>query len=175
MFVIIPLMLYICFMSDFSRERFPEDADVWVEVMDWEKAFAPQVIGTQGLGPCVGVAIYNAKLREGYVGHFAGHPAEAITVEEMVNEALLETSSPTELKAWVRGGSPDPGLDGDYKDSKAIRVEITELFPKLGLIDVDIEWADSSDSSVDLVLDCSTGAFRSVEGYLEGFSEQDDF
>jgi hypothetical protein len=163
-------------MSDFSREVYPEHADILVDMMDWEKASAPQIIGTEGLGPCVGVALFNASLQEGYVVHFAGHPSEARTVEEMVSEALLGTSSPAELKAWVRGGSPNPGEDGDYKDTKAVRVAITELLPRLGLTDVDIEWADSTDSSVSLVLDCSNGAFRSTEDYLgEDYLEKDDY
>jgi chemotaxis receptor (MCP) glutamine deamidase CheD len=153
-------MQYFYFMSKETGVD-PFTADILVEQMEWEKASSPQTIGTVGLGPCIGITLYNSQTKSGFVGHFVDPRGESIYVEEMVTEALAKTN-PNKITAWVRGGSIDPETD-DVNLCKATRNFVSTMLTQLGITKTDIQWTQSSQNVVDLILDCKTGKFYSFE------------
>ena len=43
--------------------------DVFVEMGEFKRASSPEIIGTIGLGPCIGIGLYDQNSKVGYVAH----------------------------------------------------------------------------------------------------------
>lgn len=144
-----------------SGELHPEDADVLVEQGEWRKTSAPQTIGTLRLGPCLGVGLYIPGAKDGYVGHFVAPAAAPQEIDEMFDDALTQTNRPDLVRGWGRGGGVDPNVGLEY--ALASRNYVVDLFAQAGIVNVDVEWSDSAENAVSIILACRNGAFRSTE------------
>lgn len=148
-----------------SGELNPEDADILVGIAEWRKASAPQTIGTLGLGPCLGVGLYIPAARDGYMGHFVAPASASQEIEEMFDDALTQSTRPSLLRGWARGGGVDPNLGLEH--ARASRDYVVDLFAQAGIARVDVKWSASSDNAVDMILACGRGVFRSTEELWE--------
>lgn len=68
---------------------------------------SPQVLETRGLGPCAGLAVYDARNRIGVLGHFAiPDEAQSRNFAEMM-EWIRTNMNPSELEVTLTGISLD--------------------------------------------------------------------
>src|SRR3989338_6617770 len=81
-----------------------------IEVADgdaWQIAKAPQNIETTGLGPCIGLIIYDPLSKEAIVGHYAeprGHGDERKSLQGQLREAERRFLMKDRLMIYVGGG-----------------------------------------------------------------------
>lgn len=143
------------------KELHPADADVLVEQGEWRKASATQTIGTLRLGPCLGVGLYIPKAKDGYVGHFVAPASAPQEINEMFSDALAQTNRPDLLRGWARGGGVDPSVGLEYAQES--RNYVVDLFAQAGIVKADVEWSESAENVMNMILACSNGAFRSTE------------
>lgn len=131
------------------------EVDVEVEMGDWEQAASPQLIGTYGLGPCVGLALYSPAEQAGFLAHTMGR--ELLTVTDMLEKVSARGFESASLRAWLSGGGRTMELDGG-KYYEEIRQDAVGLLTNIGIVKRNIEeiWV-GDDQSADIILDCSTG------------------
>lgn len=75
------------------------DMKTWAASTD-EKPF----IATNGLGPCIGVALYDSGSKKGWVGHFANAVLETEALHAMLTDAVSTAGEAGGLHVYVRGG-----------------------------------------------------------------------
>lgn len=62
------------------------------------------VLFTHGLGPCIGLTVYDPATKKGFMGHIADPVLQQGMIEEMFDALKQDVSDPSKLKIWVRGG-----------------------------------------------------------------------
>lgn len=84
-----------------------------VPMKSWEASDENHaVLFTRGLGPCIGITIYDTAKKRGFMGHIANpnSPEEFAVLEEMFAAVRSTGSDVKRLKVWVRGGQSDEGM-----------------------------------------------------------------
>lgn len=142
----------------------------FVEMKQW-RATSDQAeqttLATIGLGPCIGLTLYNATTKQGWMGHFANPVFEEASVAAMLDEAA-SSGSPATMKIWVRGGQNNPNKPDEIGiDFSAMGKErITDLLSsrKFTIDAADIAYDSRSWAEGATVqrLDVKTGEFQSV-------------
>jgi len=90
----------------------------------WKIAKSPYTIETTGLGPCVGIIIYDPVSKEAIVGHF---PDPIINnLNGMLIDAVKRYPDITKLKVYIGGGAPDTENAPDFTYDKAKRAYIKQ-------------------------------------------------
>lgn len=149
---------------DFKRGKkdISQEMDIDVEMFEWAEAGKDKVIGTSGLGPCVGLILYDGKLKHSFVGHFTnpamGEPDEMLrTIKEKYPDA-------SKLKAFLGGGqpfSPDeiqelglgPDNNGYYR--QAIIDKLNEVgIPQKNIF---VNWSSSPEDNMTMSIENKTG------------------
>ena len=133
----------------------PDEADVQVGMFEWNKAITPETIGTIGLGPCIGIAIYRPDSREGYIGHFVSPIDDSKKVEDMFSAAIDQCSTDG-VQVWVRGGNISGGLE-ERELTKRGRTYIVDLLSKFCIAKADVLWNQDKNSIISLLLDTTEG------------------
>lgn len=139
-----------------------------VDMDEWVRVDAPATVETTGLGPCVGVIMYDSGIKTAMVGHFVDPRTFANPKEEertysfnaMLDESRGVFKDGSYLRVWLGGQSPDMDdrFSGFPKD-RAVRAFVLESFEKLGVKKDQIEarWQDSNQSTI-MKLDTVTGS-----------------
>jgi hypothetical protein len=81
--------------------------EIQVDQDHWERATAPDWLTTEGLGPCIAVAILNHTQRKAWLSHYAGISAtDATGLKEMINDATNTQHENDEVDIGLYGGDP---------------------------------------------------------------------
>ncbi len=132
--------------------------EIQVEMFRWDQAKGKGVLTTIGLGPCIGVSIYDPVFQHGFLGHF---PAQTLMMDDDFNKFLAaakanisESNSP---RVWIGGGEIGMFNEQDNEvtiDSRELILQ--KVSEKLADCLLTIEWLDEP-GSIDYSLDVSTG------------------
>ena len=141
--------------------------DIEVGMGEWAEARRGEVIKTGGLGPCVGVAIFDPNQRVGYIAHTIG--PEIDTIESLFKELVIKAKNTSKLKAWVTGGYTIENEEyyPEFRD------DVCKMFAEFGITqkNLEIKWVENDGQYANLTLDCRTG-----EGKIEidNIKDEDD-
>ena len=144
-----------------ASENLYEDQPEFIEVdMDeWFIAASPTIIETTGLGPCLGIIIYDPVSHQAIVGHFPD-PYESIDFQTMLKSAVKEMPTSKQVKIYIGGCSPvySPEHPDPYAYSKLQRVYVKKQLIKYGFKENQIttRYNNSEDTTV-LRIDTQTG------------------
>lgn len=76
-----------------------------VDMKTWASSSGDKpYLATHGLGPCVGVAVYDPGTKRGWVGHFANPAQEQEELHAMFGDATASAGGAESLHVYVRGG-----------------------------------------------------------------------
>ena len=118
----------------------------------WDMATA-QSIGTLGLGPCIGVAVYDPTYLRGYLSHaFAD---DLSVIETMLAKITDDTDEMINLDCWVSGGEVFPGCE---QLCESARTDTLKLLGNIGLRENQTEllWVEDAGCAI-MTLDCLSG------------------
>ncbi len=137
-----------------TREQ-PEPEDIEVDQGEWKIATPPNSIETTGLGPCVGIIVYDPELKKAMCGHFTW-PEHGLN--EMLNEAAKIFPDKNRLKIYVGGRNPSDD-DPPYTFTKAKREYVKNSLASHGFQNsqITIKWSDSSSEITVMRIDPSVG------------------
>ena len=95
-----------------------------LDINEWD-FYQDLVLEIGGLGPCVGIVLYNPKQKAAFAGHFAD--CEVDGLKDMVEEAVKDFKM-AEIKAYAFGNSLDNSTYRNYmkKDREFVRKLLTE-------------------------------------------------
>ena len=68
----------------------------------YKKVTYPDYVDTDGIGPCIGIGIFNIKTKNAYLAHFLPMTKDLLKV---LDEAVEEASSPSDLELVVAGNT----------------------------------------------------------------------
>jgi hypothetical protein len=140
------------------------ESDIKVEMGEWATARDGQFMETVGLGPCVGLALYDPASRVGYMAHTCG--PEIRTIIELLDAAAMDIATATKIKAWLSGGQLDCEHDvpGEPVYYPTIREDILALLSGFGIQtkNLQVNWVDDLNQMAHICLDSGTG-----EGNIE--------
>ncbi|MFA5129777.1 MAG: hypothetical protein WC477_02525 [Patescibacteria group bacterium] len=141
----------------------------------WKKAASPAIIETTGLGPCIGVVIYDSDSKQAMVGHFLDPMTGDFS--DMLNVAVKTYPDKKNLKIYIGGGAPDPVNAPSFAYDKEKRNFIKEQLAKHGFQDGQFKiHYQNSDSSTILRIDTSTGHVEYDEDVDEyGIEDKNEF
>lgn len=151
-----------------------------VDMDEWVRVDAPATVETTGLGPCVGVIMYDSGIKTAMVGHFVdprtfANPKEeerSYSFNEMLDESRGVFKDGSHLRVWLGGQSPvmDDRFSG-FPEDRAVRAFVLESFEKLGVKrdQIKVCWQDSNQSTI-MAIDTSAGL---VEYRTEDYDDQD--
>ena len=140
-----------------TREQ-PEPETIEVSQWDsWKITKAPNVIETTGLGPCVGVIVYDTESKQAMVGHFVDPRVD--NLQGMLDEAVQLFPNVSKVKIYVGGQEPDTDDAPHFTEDKAIRAFVKQQLETHGFQNSQIttKYQDSASSTI-LRIDTSTGA-----------------
>ncbi len=142
-----------------SRERLHE---IPVKMFEWKIAGPDSLLFTEGLGPCIGLALWDPETKKGLLGHWAA----AVHEEPDIREAMSSFVSPGNLtvNAYLRGGEIDGDEFGEKKlirDSRKVVLKLLSLFG-IATEKIDTQWSKGPGSSVSMWLSVDTGKFTSI-------------
>jgi hypothetical protein len=142
-------------IAEYPLNFYPDDADLLVG-SDEEATSIKGSLATDGLGPCIAVAIYSPETQEGYLAHSL--PDE---VPGFVLGIAKEFIHP-ETKAWLVGGGYTPELPNPRESANRSRTNAVDSLVKLGVARSSIStvWLEDSEHIATVLLDASTGELR---------------
>ncbi|MDO8510725.1 MAG: hypothetical protein Q7S55_01015 [Nanoarchaeota archaeon] len=134
-----------------------EAEELYVEVGEMTKAHSPDSLWTDGLGPCIAVAVYDPVTKSGYLMHALPHTS----LEPKIEEMSKDYGDLSRLRVFVTGNSMSfyNGIRQDKFDlSERSYVEgiMTKYFNKRRTT---IQWLPDNHCG-ELHLDTSTGKFK---------------
>lgn len=104
------------------RENNPADyedtPEISIDMGETKTAVAPAIMETTGLGPCIGIIVYDKKLKKGTVAHYP-HPNDEIA--QLITEVDQQYPNKKNLSAWVGGGGPQ------YDIAKVTETDVQNL------------------------------------------------
>ncbi|MFZ2522489.1 MAG: hypothetical protein WAX44_03210 [Minisyncoccia bacterium] len=141
----------------FEYPEFNEEEPEIIEVNQtdkWKLIESGQFGATTGLGPCVGVILYDPDTKRAFVGHFIDPRIKYF--EDMLTEAKKLFGDLKKVKVYVGGGAFNPDDAPDFTDDKEIRRFVEDKLAENGFQDLKINYHNSTDSTV-LSIDTKTG------------------
>lgn len=151
-----------------NREQL-EPETIEVNQFEWKLATPPHSIETTGMGPCVGVIVYDPALKKAMCGHY---PSPERYLDNMLDETVKNFPDKSRLKVYVGGGSPS-GDDQPYTATKKTREYVKKALASYGFQNsqISIKWTDSSWESTIMRIDPAIGE---VEYEQEEHEDEDD-
>lgn len=136
-----------------------EVEEINVGVGEMNKAYSPDILRTEGLGPCIAVAVYDPVTESGYMIHALPHTS----LESKIKEIRDDYGDLTRLRVFVTGNSlslnscqgAEQGGD-DLSDRPYVEGIIKRNFNRRR---IKIQWLPDCHCG-ELCLDTSTGKFR---------------
>ena len=137
-----------------TREQ-PEAENFEVGENEWKIVTPPNTIETTGLGPCVGIIVYDPELKKAMCGHYVW---PEIGLDEMLDEAIKIFPDKSRLKIYVGGRNPRDD-DPPYTFTKAKREYVKQSLASHGFQNsqISIKWSDSSRESTVMRIDPGMG------------------
>ena len=148
-----------------EQELAPKPIDVGMKTWEATTAESP-VVQTKGLGPCIGIAVYDAVKREGRMAHIAVPMLEQQTIADFLGSPVESPADTQNLQVWVRGGQPNLRDEGAKMFSLMGRDVIANSLAAAGISpdQMDVAWDDEpmGSRSTRMILDAQTGQFESL-------------
>ncbi len=125
-----------------------------IQLKQWDIEYVPpgNVVDTGGLGPCIGVILYNKEAHTAYAGHFLDVRMDGL--ETMVKNALSRFQDPASLEVYVAGNSIGNEEDAEYFVND--RKFVTDLLRSHDLINTYIRWSPPN-TGAHLILNVDSG------------------
>lgn len=138
-----------------TRER-DEPETIEVDIGEWKITKAPNIIETTGLGPCVGVIVYDPETKQAMVGHFVDPRVD--NLQSMLDEAVQRFPNKERLQVYVGGQAPSPHHAPHYTEEKAKRAFVKKQLESHGFQNsqATIRWQDSNQNTI-LSIDTASG------------------
>jgi hypothetical protein len=157
-------------IPDRSRPRAPKGeslraglpADVEIRMDEFTISQPGEILETEGLGPCVGIAFDARVAKRGAMGHFPDYSREEIA--GLAQSFFEETGAqPEEVVAYLRGASPAGPVEEYITYADAVREEAEEGVRASGILPekTNVLWQRDSTQSASMRLDTETGEFTS--------------
>ena len=147
----------VMYPSHDNQERSYKDY-IEVGMSEWKIARPGTLLLTEGLGPCIGLAIYNSKRKIAAMGHY---PAASYTTNVIASNVrkFLTNSSIEDIKVYIRGGY----LFRDY-NVIADREAMIDILQQAGLNEsqIDILWTENPDDFAAMNIDPKDGKFNYI-------------
>ena len=121
-----------------------------VEMSTWEYAGAPEILETQGLGPCMGIAIYDPQTKSGYLAHLVS-PISTTHWQELMGDVSSSFPNLSELEVTLAGACIED--ETDIGNREYVFDDLTER----GFRKIREAFNDNINGCVDLVLYLSSG------------------
>ena len=120
----------------------------------------PEDISTGGMGPCVGIFIYNVASKVTYAGHFiAPHTHCSDNVEKMIDGAMNEFQGSEEITIYISGAVLG---ECESQDKRAfVKKLLTERCGQNS--NLCFRWPKPGVDSVEMVLNPNDGLFEVSE------------
>jgi hypothetical protein len=151
--------------NSFDNATKQENPDVIeVGIGDQVIAQAPSVLETTAMGPCIGIFVYDERIKEAMADHFA-HPTGSVQIPGLaafLDATAARYSDKERIRIWVGGAAPDEkdfGNTATYDELKQKRSLVTDSLAERGFPSdrTTVRWSDSSSESLSMHLDLSTG------------------
>lgn len=122
---------------------------------EWKSAKSPEIIGTTGLGPCLGVILYDPETKQAMVGHF--DMPEAL-VPKMLKEVETMFPDKSRVKIWLGGNQPIVEIEDWDLKIKEQRKKFKDFFLSNGFSEnnVTAKYQDSNEVT-SMRIDTATG------------------
>ena len=78
-----------------------EVEEIHVDAGEMSKAYSPDILWTDGLGPCIAVAVYDSVTKSGYLMH----ALPGTSLESQIEEIRKDYDDLTRLRVFVTGNS----------------------------------------------------------------------
>lgn len=135
----------------------PRGKTIEVDQGEVKKAQPPDVVETGGLGPCVGIFIYDPVTKQAIAAHFTDPIQDEKIFSEMLDEVDQIFPDKQRLRVYIGGGGPleEESLD----ETKETRSFVKEEIKRRGFqkAQVKIRWTDDSLETVQMRLTTETG------------------
>ncbi len=122
-----------------------------------EIAYVPpeMVVDTGGLGPCLGIFVYDRRGRQAYGAHFVGVSHQTERLEGMVDDAIAEFGNVGDLEVYATGNSED---EDSMEEHDFIEGYLPELLERKGFSSEKVYFRSTPTRTVtNLVLNTDTG------------------
>jgi chemotaxis receptor (MCP) glutamine deamidase CheD len=136
---------------------------------DFGKGTRLDTLITSGIGPCIGLAVYEPETKRGYLGH-ADMYSSSNVFGEMLKNIIEGGSDVNKLRCWLRGGVP---ILESPKSTTVFRERVIARVLSSGIKEenISIEWNEDEDVILNMELDCRKGEVRLAEIYAENDTE----
>jgi len=148
--------------------------------VDLQKICSPDILIVPEIGPCLGVAFYHTKKREGYIAHIAGAEDREDTYE-IITKALTDLNDASQLEITLCGlsSSCNNQTKEEYQKEKKFiekfKFKLMEYLTEKGCTKITEKYAKIYDSITELRLDAETGEVTVEEtDLLDEFSHYYD-
>ncbi len=160
----------------FENRKQPEPKIITVDQEEgWKITKAPNIIEATGLGPCVGVIVYDPESKQAMVGHFIDPVAN--NLQGMLDEAVKRFPNISKLKIYVGGGAPEPDDAPHFTDDRAKRAFVKKQLEDHEFLNSQIttNYHNSNDATT-MRIDTSTGNVEyNEESYWDDKYDEDDY
>jgi len=138
--------------------------EIKVDILGYERARAPDILESGGLGPCIAVgAIYGD---QGYMVHCLSVNSELIPLDNLLSDLRKNVQDLDNLRIYIAGAGIDSN-DEYEREIMAGRKKTLDKITDAGYRErVIIKWA-KGDSIQELILDLSKGEVIYEETLLE--------
>lgn len=126
----------------------------------WEWGEDTEILSTEGLGPCIGVAIYDVVAKIGHLAHvFPNQLSQNGLLRPFMNSVQHRTTGPPNLRGWIVGGATAEPESAWHSHDLALRQSALGQLARLGVSDenMTIAWNDDAALAVSMALDCGRG------------------
>lgn len=114
-------------LSPSHNQLIDSDRVTEVAMKGWEASDESHtVLFTHGLGPCIGITIFDPATKRGFMGHIANPALEAATLDDMFAAVRSNVQDPSILRVWIRGGQTDEAMAKSAQEGMGID------FPQMG-------------------------------------------
>jgi hypothetical protein len=137
-----------------------------VEINEWVYDTAPEILETIGLGPCMGIAIYDQRTQSGYLAHLVS-PKATKHWNEFMAEVSNRFSDLSKLEVTLAGACIED------EDDVGNREYVLEDLERRGFKKINTEFNDDLCYCADLVLYLNNGELEIEHTDLNDFRDLD--
>ncbi|HSH55497.1 MAG TPA: hypothetical protein VK983_01565 [Candidatus Limnocylindrales bacterium] len=148
-----------------------------VNMGEFASASDGEILLTDGLGPCIGLAIHDPETSKGYLAHSFG--LSMYEIEQAANQATAESADPSKLNAWLSGGAITEPTKEDIESTKEHRKNTVDYLVRTGFMreQIQLSWTDSDAvSKMELRTvtgDCDIESFEEADIFKDDYSDFD--
>ncbi len=142
-----------------SPEGLPKKGEIEVKMFGWKTAESGSILSTEGLGPCIGLLIYDPIRKKAGLGHWPAASSFAQSIRNKVNGFVSQADREV-LKVYLRGGRINMGDEFD-EGKKTDRKTVLDILRETGIDDsqIDTEWLGDSLQNAGMKINVDSGEF----------------